>query len=502
MTDTSSSPRFPASLTGAAVVAAVFVVALAVYAQYGSEGTLIRDDAVYVYAGQQLARGVPPYQSVFDAKGPVAPLLAGLGVGAAALVGGDDLYAIRVVFLVLSALAVCSVYLFVAALLRSRTAGLLSAALFVGFWGFGRHAFSGPRAKTPALLFEGLALWLTVQRRWFWAGCSGGLAFLTWQPMAIYPAVTFLVAVAQGRDLRERMSNAARAGAGALAPIAAVSVYFLAEGAFFEFAEGLVLFNISYLSRPPIAIADRFARPLASIVTGYSHTLVPILLGLSVVCCAYTWRGTGRGVARVRSWLHDPFAVVLLSFPLAVLSLLLDYQSYPDFYIFLPYAALGSGWLLWQAIEWTDASRGAPTARILAAALLVALVGSATLVYRHTSEQGLARQREWANAILERFGPDVSVASVGHPGLMALLHRTNPTRYLVINNGTSDLIAATTPGGFDGWLRELERADPVVLILGPSEMRHLDRIHPWLESRYVRVGRERPLIFERRSALP
>ena len=94
-------------------------VAVALYTRFGIGGTLARDEAVYAYAGQQLAYGVPPYASIFDAKTPLASMIAGVAAAVAHLAGGNDIYLIRAAFFVCACLAVLAVYLLAAQLWRS-----------------------------------------------------------------------------------------------------------------------------------------------------------------------------------------------------------------------------------------------------------------------------------------------------------------------------------------------------------------------------------------------
>ena len=72
----------------------VFVLAALVYGLYGFKGRLKIDDAIYLYSGQQMARGIPPYVSIFDHKGPASPMLAGLGVSTSNLLHIDDIFGV------------------------------------------------------------------------------------------------------------------------------------------------------------------------------------------------------------------------------------------------------------------------------------------------------------------------------------------------------------------------------------------------------------------------
>ena len=182
----------------------VFILSAFVFSQYGYHGKLTRDSAIYLYSGQQMAEGIPPFASIFDHKGPLAPMLSGVGVYISHWLHTDDILTVRVTFFVLSLCTVVAIYLLAHSLFSSYSLAFLTACTFLNFWGFGIYALSGPQAKTPMLLFEVLALWLTVRRKWFWAGLCGSLAFLTWQPTLIYSFITMLLALLQseGRKLK------------------------------------------------------------------------------------------------------------------------------------------------------------------------------------------------------------------------------------------------------------------------------------------------------------
>ena len=51
-----------------------------VYSRYGLHGELGRSGGITLYGGQKMSEGIPPYVGIFDIPGPLAPMLAGLGV--------------------------------------------------------------------------------------------------------------------------------------------------------------------------------------------------------------------------------------------------------------------------------------------------------------------------------------------------------------------------------------------------------------------------------------
>ena len=87
------------------LVFAVGGVALVTYALHGFNGMLTRDLAVYSYAGQQVAEGVPPYVGILNRAGPLAHVIPGIGVVIARIGGFDDVHTLRLLFLAIAALS-------------------------------------------------------------------------------------------------------------------------------------------------------------------------------------------------------------------------------------------------------------------------------------------------------------------------------------------------------------------------------------------------------------
>ncbi|MDQ4043038.1 MAG: hypothetical protein M3118_04390, partial [Actinomycetota bacterium] len=127
----------------------VLALSVLVYGLYGFDGVLLRDYSIYLYSGQMVAEGVPPYVSAFDHKGPLSSMIAGLGVTLSGPLGWNDIYTVRLVFFTTACLGVVAVYLLGACVFRSRVAGFFAALTLLGCYGFAQPAGSGPEPKTP-----------------------------------------------------------------------------------------------------------------------------------------------------------------------------------------------------------------------------------------------------------------------------------------------------------------------------------------------------------------
>ena len=491
----------------------VFALAAAVSSLYGLGGGLSRDGAIYLYSGQRMAEGVPPYVSVFDHKGPLAPMLAGAGVMLSKLLNSNDVMTVRVVFFLMGCLAVVSAYLLGSSLFKSQRAGIFAALTFLTFFCFGRYATAEPEAKTPMLLFEVLALLLTSQKRWFWAGLCGSLAFLVWQPMVVFPLVTLILAASQPAGARS--SALLRAVSGAGLPVAATVAYFYVEGALYELINGSILFNLRYLNQEKVSsMAPQLVAPARAIFQGYTTILIPMVICAMLAAVVISAVTLGRlylpkGPARLSLGnvaTRETFAPVLLSLPFPVIWSMMDFQGYPDFFVFIPYVAIGFGGFLYFVADRVEAAHGASLGGVrrsfvpIMYALLTAIAVISSLITIKLAAQvssldmdgrgpkpgDFDYQQKAAAQVRERFGEDAKIASIGVPQLLVLLSERNPNAYAFIIRGIDREIALRTPGGFEGWLQELGAYDPDVIAFGKTSGKYKPELMDWLRSHYVR----------------
>ncbi len=117
----------PGGLKKIIVPSLVFILAAIVYSQFGFYGKLLRDDAVFLYGGQRMAEGIPPYVGIFDVKGQIAPTVAGIGAVISKWAGSDDILTVRVVFLLASSMAAAAAYLLGESLFQSAGVGIFTA---------------------------------------------------------------------------------------------------------------------------------------------------------------------------------------------------------------------------------------------------------------------------------------------------------------------------------------------------------------------------------------
>lgn len=461
----------------------VTIIGISIYQQRGLEGAVSRDDGIVLYGGYALTTGYPPYVSIFDNRGVIALLLSGLGYGLAQVTDLPPVVAVRWVFLVLSAATVALVYLLTHSLTRSTLTALVSAAVFLNFEAFAYAAAWGPSAKTPVVFFLALSLLLTVERRWFWAGVSAGLGALTWQPVAVIGIVTLVLAFLQQRPARWRAVTLTIVG-GAL-PVVAVIAYYATIGHFNTFLDAMLIFSLEH--RELGVPAAKFDRTVEQMARGYPRTLLLIVIGLWGMVYAYLTEllptRTGYPPLRDRRWL-----VVLLSFPLPFILTALDFQSRFDFFLLLPFCALGLGHLVHLGIEGAQARHGLGRTAVLSAGS-IALLLSMALLYAVEGRQsdealGLHDQTAAVEAIIDEFGDQARVMTIGSPQSMALLERTNPHPFLFVTAGMDNYIDDRVAGGFAGWLDDMSAWQPDVIITGKMSGTRIDLLQAWLDESF------------------
>lgn len=451
-------------VVGAAVSVAVAAV---LYARFGIHGRLARDEGIYSYAGERLAHGIPPYQSIFDPKAPLATFVAGAGAALARLFGGNELSAIRLAFYLCSVLTVLAVYVLARRLWRSTAAAVVAAVAFASFYGFAGDALSGPDAKTPGILFAVLSMWLVVRRSWFLGALTGSLATLTWQPLLVYPAVALVLAVTHTERGRRR-GAAMRATAGVVLPWAATAVYFAAAGAFHPFVSAALLFPLwSAGHAPPLpSFASRIDRIGFVVRTGFHASAVVLVVGMVCLLLLVAARVVARRSA-LRELRHEPLVIVVLStLAFEALFALYNFSGTPDVFPFLPYAALGVAGTTAVAVR--AARRPAHRGIAVAAALTAAgvLAGFSFVWYAADPTNDVLRAQVRAACGLDRvLGPPGRLYSAGDPVPLLLTHRVGLDNYIYLQAGVAEWKVDHTPGGFAAWQHEVAAAAPTVVLI-------------------------------------
>jgi hypothetical protein len=432
-------------------------VALLVYLPHGFSGYLTRDLALYSYAGQQFAEGVPPYLGVVNRAGPLAHAIPGVGAFAARLVGADDMLGMRVLFLLITLAAIAVSYWLARDVFRSRVAGLASVGTLLCIKGVVDYATYGPREKTSMLLFF-LVLMLTMaHRRWATTGFFIALTTLTYQP-AFLPAIAGTVAaVAVGVPRGLRLRALVRVAVGGLVPTVLVVGSYVAIGELQVFLDDFLIVNALYTEQ--VSLLEEPGTVAAFMVDGYGLSGLVFLLGLGLV----VWLGV-RAVRRpatreVVSW---PVLVGCLAIlAVGVLFALVAFNGFPDAFFLLPPAQLGVGGAALLLVQRRATVGRAVVAGFLALTLVMAAWHS--VVNRHDT---LEEQRRDVDAVMALLPEDARILAVEAPQPLVLTQQRNLTRWQLFGNGLMGWLDESWPGGPDGYASSVLGREPEVVALG------------------------------------
>ena len=445
--------------------AGVLVVAVVLLTRFSSHSELNRDQSIYVYGALRFSHGVPPYVSVFDPKTPGTTILGGIAVVVSHWFHWDSLQAIRWTFFVVTLATVLAVFALAHRLWSSLVAAVGAGVTMCCLTVFAESGLVGPEAKMPGLLFSTLAMYLMVRRRWFWAAVCAGLAFDFWQPFVWFGLIAIIAAVLDaGRGRRWRTGLVTFAGAAL--PTVLLGIYFAANGALSDFLVAAFKYPLTGTRRVRETFSEHFTH-VAKVLAHYpvSNALVwtgTVLLVLLVVAAFVQARGHRWAVLR------SPLVlIVFATFLLNLAYAFYDFQSNPDTLPLLIYPALGIGGAAAVVVRaWRE-----PVLRQIATAA-VSIVGILLISVQFGRYDNLAKRVPSMRAQLADacgldtlLGKHKELVSLGNPALFVLTHRVSRSRFIYLAAGTDDWKIKHTPGGFRGWVHEIERPQPAVVAI-------------------------------------
>ena len=447
----------------------LLVLAGAVYSLLGFQGTLYFDDAFYIQGGRFIVEGTPPYASFLATKTPLSQFIAAFALLLGRKFGAGDILSVRIIFFILSSLGAASIYLLGRQLFDSNRLGIIACLTFLGFYGFGRHAASGPRPKGPLILFESLTLFLAARRDWFWSAFFGGLMTLTWQPTLIYPAFVIYLSFVQSPAGEERKKNLGRAAAGFSLPILVLSAYMLKKGAFRQMIKDTLYYPVTLLERGSNTFSQRLLQPILTVELDYTDMSLPILLGFVMMIVLIVWRLSAHQY-KLKDFINqDPLAALSVTFSVLVVWSILDFQGFADLYILLPGLALGFAWMVELLVAGISSQKETANISILVFIFVcLSLAGFAGRLYTRNSNNVLEKQTAVAEKIAERYlqDPDDYIFTVGVVSYHVLIDSRHSGRYFNLIDAQNKVIEHEYPGGFKKWMKDNMSGDPAAIIVG------------------------------------
>lgn len=456
-------------------------VGAVVFLLQGFGGILTRDLALYAYGGQQFAEGVPPFVAVMNRAGPLAHMVPGVAAWVGRVLGVDsgagDVWAMRLLMLLLSIVAVWVVYLLTRDAFASRVAGIAGATSLLAFQGFVTYATGGPREKTTMMLLVALALWAVVHRKWGRAGVAVALATLTWQPAFFGAASAAAVGALLVRGSRGTFVALGRFAAGGIITTLVFVGYFLLAGALTEFWDAFFLINATYTDQT--GLLSYLEGEPSEIFSGFGWSLWLILGGLA----AMIGLGAARSTDLDRDASHDVAVVALGCGTLASVGWSFNaFNGWADAVFVLPLAAVGLGGLVHTVVSRVP-GRGAVAVATAYAVIVTVAAGANSWA---TRDERLGPMTDVNEQVLETVGPDATVLSIGSPQPLVFGRKKNPVYHQMFIDGLGEYVDDNVPGGLDGLAQEIAELRPTIVTVDHPEW--YGWVRPVLDEHYEELG--------------
>src|SRR5437588_3148367 len=200
------------------------------------------DLAIWDYIAQSILRGKVPYRDVIEIKTPLAAYLSAASMAAGRAIGLHDVFAARMLSVLMIGILSVATYLVAVVNLRNRLAAFIAFLIPL----LPVHLVTmvaGTQPKLPMILFGMLTLLSVARDQPFAAGLFSMLSFLCWQPGLLFTGTAVLIfsgGLTQWRDLR-----GIKVLAGAAVPLALVVAYFCFAGSLSGLWSWTISFNLN-----------------------------------------------------------------------------------------------------------------------------------------------------------------------------------------------------------------------------------------------------------------
>lgn len=462
---------------------------------------LLLDAATWDYMAVETARGLVPYRDVFLHKTPGAALLGAVGARLGMAAGVEPVFAAHAVFQLLGALGPLLLY-FLCRTRLDRAASFSAAVALLAWDEWVISAFEGCSPKVGTVML-GMGAMLAAERgRAVVASLLGGASVLFWQPGLAFLLGAWATLLARGPV---RLSGIVKWGLVSLLPSALLLAWLAAHGAFVDFFEQAVLFNLDYIQSK----ARTFSGTLFALWRTLREwndlevLLAPVaLLGL---WATRPHREAGPKGFAARLGGRFPLSLITSGIIYAGMTFV-SFQSWPDIILLGPLVAA----LLGVGLQSLLATRMPATLAATFACLVFGLAAVAETRPKYHPGMTFETQRTKFRALAEGLETNDRVVAVSVPEFFLHTGRRNGWKWPYLWFGVDDFAAGRHENGFEGVLDDLE-ADPPRLILvarlwsGPQR----SRFEQWASTRYevktVKVFphlRKPMRVYRRRSAEP
>jgi hypothetical protein len=137
------------------------------------------------------------------------------------------------------------------------------------------------------------------------------------------------------------------------------------------------------------------------------------------------------------------------------------YNSWPDLFVLLPFAAIGIGALTARVLSPSE-----PRAMIGVPTVLALVLTTYAVSYSVTSRDTELLDQQAGIEDTIALGPESwTMASFQAPTALVLTGTTNPTRYQMFDSGFQAYLDDTWPGGLSGYVAWIGRTAPTYIVV-------------------------------------
>ncbi|HWN99158.1 MAG TPA: DolP-mannose mannosyltransferase [Blastocatellia bacterium] len=453
------------------------------------------DHANWDYFAQVIARGGVPYRDVVNIKSPLSAYIAAGGIILAHPFGLRDIFAIRVVYLLLMALTVGFTFLVASIYFKSRRVALMAAAIMMAFNVFGEANCGGVQPKTPMILFGLISLWAIQKDKPFLVGLVGMLSALSWQPGLLFVGVAILAFsryTTSWRDLK-----AIKAVAGAAVPLTIFLGYFWLKGVLPDVYWWNIDYNLTVDAprglRTVPDIIDRFYRLLTRPFRSEAIYFLMSGLGFALACRRELKASLNESRRRL---LENASRHAVIIAPSVYFGFcLINIQGGPDMIPLLPFVAIfGALGIVWLLDRFGDLllRRNAHLERttvdasaygVVLALILILSVGDSLLI--RVPFPTLRDQDAEVAEIVSHLQPGDEIYAHGRSEILVLSGLTNADRHFFLDRGKDVYLDRVEPGGFAGWLERLKAKHPKIVAIDRTKyVERKDDFEDWMREDY------------------
>jgi hypothetical protein len=480
--------------TSAIALVAFLVGVVAMIARHPFSLAERGDLAIWDYISQSILRGQIPYRDVIEIKSPLSAYLSAAFIALGRLIGLQDVFAVRILQVLLVGALSTLTYLVAEAYLQSRSASVISFLVPL----LPEHLttmIAGTQPKLTMILFGLLTLLFIARHQPFCAGIASMLSFLSWQPGLLFTGVALLVFsnfFTSWRDLR-----ALKTLLGSAIPLVILISYFYLAGALGDLWRWTIAFNLQVYA-PREVKGLRESATLIWRITRQAFRSNIVFVVLSAFGLATSIFRLFLSSVRREKPKPGPETIRLVALtapPIIYLAFcLINFQGSPDLIPLFPFIGIFTGCLVVEVARFIAArltgrinfslnlGRLVPTI----AMVLIALLLVVHLRYNAESGQTLEDQNKAFQVVAGVLEPDDKIYVHGTLELLVLLKKQNITPYIMFDEGKDDYIAQEKYGGsFQKILDELEVNAPKIISLSRlRRVSHGAAFERWVLERY------------------